>query len=107
MTRAMREHFDGAWVREMAGIAERLKMTQHIVLTQLTLRASGESRTRNPRITNAVLCQLKLRWLDLRRLLDRSDTRFDTRQPIFTPVVGRIGPPHGRQECLNLPQSRL
>ncbi len=26
-------------------------------------RASGENRTRNPRITNAVLCQLKLRWL--------------------------------------------
>ena len=26
-------------------------------------RASGGSRTRNPRITNAVLCQLKLRWL--------------------------------------------
>ncbi len=25
-------------------------------------RASGGSRTRNPRITNAVLCQLKLRW---------------------------------------------
>ncbi len=24
--------------------------------------ASGGSRTRNPRITNAVLCQLKLRW---------------------------------------------
>jgi hypothetical protein len=24
--------------------------------------ASGESRTRNPSITNAVLCQLKLRW---------------------------------------------
>ena len=27
-----------------------------------TTRASGGSRTRNPRITNAVLCQLKLRW---------------------------------------------
>ena len=27
-------------------------------------RASGGSRTRNPRITNAVLCQLKLRWRD-------------------------------------------
>ena len=25
-------------------------------------KASGGSRTRNPRITNAVLCQLKLRW---------------------------------------------
>ena len=25
-------------------------------------RASGGSRTRNPRITNAVLCRLKLRW---------------------------------------------
>ncbi len=28
--------------------------------------ASGGSRTRNPRITNAVLCQLKLRWRGLR-----------------------------------------
>jgi hypothetical protein len=26
------------------------------------VRASGRSRTDNPRITNAVLCQLKLRW---------------------------------------------
>ena len=26
------------------------------------MKASGGSRTRNPRITNAVLCQLKLRW---------------------------------------------
>src|SRR5262245_11991310 len=26
------------------------------------LRASGGSRTHNPRITNAVLCRLKLRW---------------------------------------------
>ena len=26
------------------------------------MRASGGSRTRNPRITNAVLCRLKLRW---------------------------------------------
>ncbi len=25
-------------------------------------KASGGSRTHNPRITNAVLCQLKLRW---------------------------------------------
>ena len=30
--------------------------------TDATTRASGGSRTRNPRITNAVLCQLKLRW---------------------------------------------
>ncbi len=29
---------------------------------RLTGRASGRSRTDNPRITNAVLCQLKLRW---------------------------------------------
>ena len=29
-------------------------------------RASEGSRTLNPRITNAVLCQLKLRWLSLR-----------------------------------------
>ena len=28
----------------------------------VTVRASGGSRTHNPRITNAVLCQLKLRW---------------------------------------------
>lgn len=31
------------------------------------LRATGEIRTPNPRITNAVLCQLKLRWLALIR----------------------------------------
>ena len=30
--------------------------------TRWACRASGGSRTRNPRITNAVLCQLKLRW---------------------------------------------
>ena len=28
------------------------------------MRASGGNRTHNPRITNAVLCQLKLRWPD-------------------------------------------
>ncbi len=32
-----------------------------VILHQFA-RASGGSRTRNPRITNAVLCQLKLRW---------------------------------------------
>jgi hypothetical protein len=32
--------------------------------------ASGGNRTHNPRITNAVLCQLKLRW--------RSDTRGES-----------------------------
>jgi hypothetical protein len=36
-------------------------------------RASGRSRTDNPRITNAVLCQLKLRW--------RGESRKDERQP--------------------------
>src|SRR2546421_11353196 len=29
-------------------------------------RASGGSRTHNPRITNAVLCRLKLRWHSFR-----------------------------------------
>src|SRR5258708_7342078 len=37
-------------------------------------KASGGSRTRNPRITNAVLCQLKLRW----QVYRRQDTAFKT-----------------------------
>jgi hypothetical protein len=34
----------------------------HVNRLVIGARASGGSRTRNPRITNAVLCQLKLRW---------------------------------------------
>ncbi len=34
------------------------------IIAEDAVRASGGNRTHNPRITNAVLCQLKLRWPD-------------------------------------------
>ena len=69
----------GCHPQELAGVAKR--------------RASGGSRTHNPRITNAVLCQLKLRWryCVVRTYVDRLaacrvfHTCFHTRHPLATP----------------------
>ena len=72
-------------------------------------RASGGSRTHNPRITNAVLCQLKLRWRRVRQgghriaySIERCpvhQSRCETPQPCGlavwaaspTPILPRIG----------------
>ena len=51
-------------------------------------RASGGSRTRNPRITNAVLCQLKLRWRRLAAALKRaSQVPGESRGPASSPTL--------------------
>ena len=55
---------------------------------QMNVRASGGSRTRNPRITNAVLCQLKLRWRRLAAALKRaSQVPGESRGPASSPTL--------------------
>src|SRR5438552_2259783 len=49
-------------------------------------RASGGSRTHNPRITNAVLCRLKLRWHSFRR---RYIEQFGGHLPVIKLAYGR------------------
>ena len=73
----------GDFVRaERAGAGEQIADVDgggHIGLSaEEGKKASGGSRTRNPRITNAVLCQLKLRW------------------PVVLPGSDRRDPPRGQ-----------
>ena len=55
-------------------------------------RASGGSRTRNPRITNAVLCQLKLRWHDPRTPRGRPEERVSPAKLAHGPPDRQVRP---------------
>ncbi len=59
-------------------------------------RASGGSRTHNPRITNAVLCRLKLRW----RWKNLAVASSGLQNP---PVEKKNRMPHVRERILTLP----
>jgi hypothetical protein len=55
-----------AYQRYLVSVSTKKKVRAYSTTSGATTpaagKASGGSRTRNPRITNAVLCQLKLRW---------------------------------------------